>query len=89
MKSAKGEKVKLPVYTGDDDCTGEVRVILKDTKKYEHLGVKCNLVGYLEIYSDKNLCTEFHSLSKELEPAGILTQDKSYNFKFPRFEKEY
>lgn len=45
------------------------------------------LFDYLEIYSDKNLCTEFHSASKELEPAGILTESKTIKFKFPNFEK--
>lgn len=29
------------------------------------------------------------SVSKELEPAGILTETKNYKFKFPNFEKEY
>ena len=51
------------------------------------------LLGYsskhLEIYANKDLSTEFISLSKELEPAGILTENKSYKFKFPNFEKEY
>lgn len=51
------------------------------------------LFGYdpphLEIYSNKDLSTEFNSLSKELEPAGILTENKTYKFKFPNFEKEY
>lgn len=45
--------------------------------------------SHLEIYSNKDLCTEFTSISKELEPAGILTENKSYKFKFPNFEKEY
>lgn len=46
-------------------------------------------IFYSEIYSNKDLSTEFTSLSKELEPAGILTENKSYKFKFPNFEKEY
>lgn len=47
VRSSKGEKVKLPIYTGNDDISGEVRVELKDTKKFEHLGIKCMLVGHL------------------------------------------
>lgn len=47
IKNEKGEKVKLPIYTGNDDISGEVRIEIKDAKKYEHLGVKCMLVGYL------------------------------------------
>lgn len=29
------------------------------------------------------------SMSKELEPAGILTESRTFPFKFPRFEKQY
>ncbi len=29
------------------------------------------------------------AMSKELEPAGILTEKKSFPFKFSRFEKQY
>lgn len=63
-RNKKGERCKLPVYEGNDDISGVVQLNLKDTKKYEHLGCKISLIGYLgtffikkEIYSDKNLCT--------------------------------
>ena len=29
------------------------------------------------------------AMSKELEPAGVLTEKKSFPFKFSRFEKQY
>lgn len=41
------EKVKLPVYNKNDDMSGTVSVNLKETKKFEHLGIKCYLIGYL------------------------------------------
>ena len=44
---------------------------------------------HAEIFSNKDLCTEFTSLAKELEPAGILTEKKSFPFKFNNFEKDY
>ena len=47
IKNSKGEKVRLPIFTANDDISGVVTVSLKDTKKYEHLGVKVALVGYL------------------------------------------
>jgi hypothetical protein len=79
IRSGK-DKVKLPVYFKNDDMSGTISVSLKDTKKYEHLGIKCYLIGFLgkssitlEIYANKDLSTEFTSLSKEMEPAGILT----------------
>jgi hypothetical protein len=39
--------VKLPIYNKNDDISGTVNVQLKDTKKYEHLGIKCYLIGFL------------------------------------------
>ena len=47
MRPPKGEKYKLPIYCDNDDISGVVKVEVKDTKKYEHLGVKIMLVGYL------------------------------------------
>lgn len=47
IRTQKGEKIKLPIYTANDDISGEVKVELKDTKKYEHLGVKIMLIGFL------------------------------------------
>jgi hypothetical protein len=34
VKGPKGEKVKLPIYSGSDDISGTVMVELKDTKKF-------------------------------------------------------
>jgi len=53
IRLSKGEKIKLPVFTGNDDLSGTVNVSLKDTKKFEHLGIKCFLVGYLG--NDENI----------------------------------
>ncbi len=49
VRTSNGDKIKLPIYTANDDISGEVKVELKDTKKYEHLGIKCTLIGYLGI----------------------------------------
>lgn len=44
---------------------------------------------YQEIYTDSNLSSEFTTLSKELEPVGYLTTNKTYKFKFSNFDKDY
>jgi vacuolar protein sorting-associated protein 26 len=82
-------KIKLPVYTGDDDISGVVEVKLQGTKRLEHLGIRIELVGHLEMYTDKALSTDFMSMAKELEPAGALVDNKVYRFMFPKFEKAY
>ena len=42
---------------------------------------------WLESLYDKNQCSDFMSMTRELEPSGTLYQDKSYRFAFNKFEK--
>jgi hypothetical protein len=34
FRTKKGERIKLPVYEGLDDISGQIQLTLKDTKKY-------------------------------------------------------
>lgn len=96
VKDANKNVVKLPIYTADDDISGTVTVKLESGKKFEHLGIRVELIGhlgtnrpYLEIFNDKSLSTDFMAMAKELEPAGTLTDNKSFTFRFAKFEKQY
>jgi hypothetical protein len=71
-------------------------------KKIEHQGIKVELVGQvgmfsaetllnlieLEYLSDKSL-HPFTSLTRELEIAGTLTEDKTFDYEFAKMEKEF
>lgn len=46
-KGSDGKRVKLPIYIGEEDISGVVALQLQDTKKFEHLGVKIDLIGHL------------------------------------------
>lgn len=46
-----GEPFKLPVYTGDDDISGNIDIKIKG-KKLEHLGIRVELVGHIEVSYD-------------------------------------
>lgn len=41
------KSVKLPIYSGSDDISGVVAVELKGTNRYEHLGLRIEIVGHL------------------------------------------
>ena len=44
----------------------------------------------IDCFFDKNQSSDFMSMSRELEPIGILTEEmKSYKFAFNKFEKQY
>ncbi|CAK93217.1 unnamed protein product (macronuclear) [Paramecium tetraurelia] len=69
--------LKLPVYTGDDDISGVVEVKMNKQKKIEHMGIRIELVGRIEIINDQKQSSDFMSMSRELEPQGILFEEQS------------
>lgn len=43
----------------------------------------------LEMVYDSKQSSDFMTMARELEPAGTLTQDKTFQFAFNKFEKQY
>jgi vacuolar protein sorting-associated protein 26 len=41
------KNVKLPIYSGNDDISGVVIVEVKDTRRFEHLGLRIEIIGHL------------------------------------------
>lgn len=39
--------------------------------------------------TDPKLSSDFMSMGRELEPTGVLQEDKTYKFAFNKFEKSY
>lgn len=88
IKDKEGNAQKLPLFHVDDDLSGEVQ-ISPGSNKIEHVGIKIELVGYIESYYDKSQSSEFMAITRELEPAGLLNADKAYTFSFSKFDKPY
>eukprot|EP00744_Colponema_vietnamica_P006206 GILI01009021.1.p1 GENE.GILI01009021.1~~GILI01009021.1.p1 ORF type:complete len:298 (-),score=82.63 GILI01009021.1:138-1031(-) len=80
---------RLPLFTDGEDIAGTVQVQLKPGKKLEHVGIKIELVGQIEMFYDRNNSHEFTSIVRELEAPGTLMEDKTFNFQFNRVEKPY
>jgi len=89
IKEKDGTINKLPLYTGDDDISGRIEVTLPKGKKFEHTGLRIELVGKIESYVDAKQSSDFMSMGRELEPIGTLNEDKTYNFTFSKFEKQF
>lgn len=87
--TATGEQqpLKLPVYKGDDKISGRVEV--RSRKKFEHMGIKVELVGLIEVAGDVVQSSTFMSNGLDLEPPGTKTDDQVYNFSFAVFQKPY
>lgn len=66
-----------------------VEVRMNKNKKIEHMGIRIELIGRIEIINDQKQSSDFMSMSRELEPQGIMMEDKTFKFAFTKFEKQY
>jgi len=83
---------QLYLFSAEQNIGGKVEVILPaNTRKFEHNGIKAEIIGQIELAFDRGNHHIFMSAQQELASAGILTKDVSYNFEFKGKEtrKEY
>ena len=78
---------RVLLYTGSSDVTGVASLKLPAGKKYEHGGIKLELIGQIELAYDKSNSFQFIALVQPLEGAGTLMEAKEYPFKFAGVEK--
>ena len=94
FKDPNGKELPMPIYHVEDDVTGRLVINLKKGKKLEHQGIKVELIGrigkfYAEINYERVQTSDFLNLSRELEPAGIISDSVSIPFAFTRVEKQF
>lgn len=86
----KGDEVRLPTFHDTEHISGKLIINLKSAKKMEHNGIKVELVGCIEHLLDKKNVSKFITLTRDLEPAGIITNEvTTLPFKFTNVEKQY
>lgn len=64
------------VLAGNETLSGNVEINIPHGKKVEHLGVKIEMIGQIELYFDKGSNMKFTTLVRELESAGTMTASK-------------
>ncbi|GMI16491.1 hypothetical protein TrLO_g12856 [Triparma laevis f. longispina] len=79
---------KVPVYTGTDKVEGTLSLTLPQGKKLDHLGIKVELIGRVEMFYDRGGVHDFTSLVKEVDAPGTIYDSKEYPLSFD-FEKPY
>lgn len=89
VKVKGDETEELPLYTSKDNVMGEVRVTPLTTKKFEHQGIKVQLLGQIELASERGQPHEFVSLVRELAPPGELPNAVTFPFEFRNVEMQY
>merc|ERR1711934_777732 len=89
LELKKGSELqRLPLFYGRDNITGKVNLRLKG-KKFEHNGIKIELLGQIEMFYDRGNHYEFTSVVRELAPAGEITSDQVFDFEFLDVEKQH
>eukprot|EP00761_Pharyngomonas_kirbyi_P009510 gb/GECH01009526.1/.p1 GENE.gb/GECH01009526.1/~~gb/GECH01009526.1/.p1 ORF type:complete len:315 (+),score=63.41 gb/GECH01009526.1/:1-945(+) len=80
----------LQVFSDDDEVSGTVNITPE--KKFEHAGIKIELVGEIIIYQDTREVCDFLSLSKELASPAIMDtvgEVQSFPFQFSKVDKPF
>jgi len=76
------EPIELLVYGGQESVSGSVEISVPSGKKIDHLGVKIEMIGQVELYQERGNATKMTGLVRELESAGTMTGTKTYPFEF-------
>jgi len=84
----KNELEETLIYSGLEHVSGKIDVVVPAGKKIEHLGIKVEMIGHIELYFDRGRNVCFTALVRELEAAGTMAASKSYPFEFST-EKPY
>lgn len=79
----------MPICDGPEIETvaGSINVVMSKGKKIEHVGIKVELIGQIELFYDRGNHFEFSSLMRELAPPGVLRDSETFPFEFPKQEK--
>jgi len=82
-----GKQETLLVFTDKDPVAGEVTLKLDPGKRIEHVGVKIEFIGMIEMFYGNY--HEFTNLVRDLDAPGDLVSSKTYAFDFSNVDKQY
>lgn len=89
VKGRRDELETLPQYTNKDTVQGEVKVTPLPGKRVDHQGIRVQLVGEVELASERGHPHEFLSLVRDLAPPGDLSTQASLPFEFANVEMQH
>ena len=76
-----------PAFYDKEDVTGEIAISLT-SKKFDHSGIKIELLGLIECAEGQP--SQFISLSKEISPPStLINQVNKFKFSFANVEKQF
>lgn len=89
IKKEAGQTSTSPLFHSQESIVGEVFIDPLPGKKLEHLGVKIELLGQIELSLERGHIYDFTSLVRELDVPGEILERKVYPFEFSMVEMPY
>ncbi|KAK9823987.1 hypothetical protein WJX72_006812 [[Myrmecia] bisecta] len=89
VKAKGNETEQLPLYTNRDTIAGEIKVSNVPGKKVEHQGVKVQLLGVIELATERGTPHEFLALVRDLAPPGEIIAPQTFTFEFNNVDLQY
>jgi len=85
-----GEDVTDELYLfGQEDAVEGTVTIAPTSGKLSHNGIKCELIGQIELSYDRGNHHVFCSMQQELAPAGELREAQQFPFSFAKVSKNF
>ena len=102
MSNVYGNKLECPTFYGLEPIKGTIQILLNNSKKINHSGIKIELIGQIDIHvndnneentiniNNDNQFNRFLSLTNNISNQGVLNKELNlYNFEFKGIEKQY
>ncbi|KAK9322986.1 vacuolar protein sorting-associated protein 26-domain-containing protein [Lipomyces orientalis] len=85
----KRRKEKVPLFVDGETVKGTVTIRPKDGRRLEHIGIKVQFIGTIEMFADRGNTYDFLTLGQELAAPGELQHPESFDFEFRNVEKQF
>ena len=100
MSNVYGNKLECPTFYGSEPIKGSIQIILNNSQKLNHSGIKIELIGEVDVHindseaedsmNSNNQFNRFLSLTNNISSHGTLNKEINiFNFEFKSIEKPY
>ena len=100
MSNIYGNKLECPTFYGSEPIKGSIQIILNNSQKLNHSGIKIELIGEVDVHindseaedsmNSNNQFNRFLSLTNNISSHGTLNKEINiFNFDFKSIEKPY
>lgn len=83
------DAIDVPVYQDTEAIAGVVHLVCPGSKKLEHIGIKVELLGHIELYYDRGNHHEFLHAVQEIAAPGEVSGENHWEFDFSEDAKPF